>query len=320
VNGVALITDCDMGDAALEREVLERAGFSVAEAAARDEDDVIAAVAETRAIGLLVQYAPITRRVLTACPGVRALVRYGVGLDNIDVAAAAERGVAVSNVPHYGTDEVADHAITLLLSVLRGVPWWSASTARGEWPARGAHPDPAELKRQVLGLVGFGAIARGVARRAQAFGMRVLASDPYLGDDDFSALGVQRTSWEYLWRESTAISLHPPLTDSTRGCVDAAALGLLPAGAVLVNTARAGLVDRRALEASLAAGHLGAFGTDVWWDEPPRLGDELIRRPRVLATPHVAWLSPGSVVRLRREAAVLLRDALLTGNAAAARG
>lgn len=307
---VALVTDSDMGEASLEREVLEAAGFTLAEASARDEDDVIAAVAETGAVGLLVQYAPITRRVLTACPGVRALVRYGVGLDNVDVAAAEEAGVEVSNVPHYGTEEVADHATTLLLSLLRGVPWWSAATAMGEWPARGAYPDPSELSRQVLGLLGFGAIARAVARRAQAFGMRVIATDPYVDDDAFSVLRVRRAAWEELWRGSTAISVHAPLDDSTRGCVDAAALSLLPPGAVLVNTARAGLVDRSAIESSLAAGHLGGFGADVWWNEPPTPGDALIRHPRVVVTPHVAWLSPGSVVRLRREAAVLLRDAL----------
>ncbi len=311
MSGTVLITDCDMGDAVLEREVLEAAGFTVVHADARDEDAVIDAVAETGAVGLLVQYAPITRNVVTGCPGVRALVRYGVGLDNVDVDAAKEAGLAVSNVPHYGSDEVADHAITLLLSVLRGVPWWSHATANGGWPARGAFPDPAELKEQVLGLVGFGAIARAVARRAQAFGMRVIATDPYLDDAAFAGLGVERVDWEDLWRQSSAVSLHAPLIDSTRGSVDAQALGLLRPGAVLINTARAGLVDRTAVEAFLTTGRLGAFGTDVWWEEPAQAGDELIRHPRVLVTPHIAWLSPGSVVRLRREAAVILRDALL---------
>jgi D-3-phosphoglycerate dehydrogenase len=311
MSGVVLITDCDMGEASLERQVLEPAGFTLLERTARSEDDVIAAVGETGATGLLVQYAPITRRVLEACPGVRALVRYGVGLDNVDVAAAADAGVAVSNVPHYGTDEVADHAVTLMLSLLRGVPWWSASTANGEWPARGAHPDPAELKEQVLGLVGFGAIARAVARRAQCFGMRVIATDPYVDAAVVADLGVEPASWEEVWRRSTAVSLHAPLNDATRGCVDAVALGLLPRGAVLVNSARAGLVDRGAVEAALTAGQLGAFGADVWWDEPARPDDELIRSPRVLVTPHIAWLSTGSVLRLRRQAAEILRDALL---------
>jgi len=308
-----LITDCDMGPAALERSVLEPAGYRVVHAACRTEDDVIAAARQAGATGLLVQYAPITSRVLAALPDVRALVRYGIGMDNVDVDAAAELGVAALNVPDYGRSEVADHAMALVLGLLRGVPAWSAATARGEWPARGELPEPLELAACTLGLLGFGGIARLVALRAAAFGMRVIAHDPFVPDAEIRAAGARPRRPDDLWRQSTVVSLHLPLSPATRGVVDATALGLVRPGTYLVNTARAGLVDRAAMEDALRDGRLAGVGLDVWWDEPAEPDDPLTRHPAVLLTPHVAWLSSGSVRRLRTSVATRLLAALTEG-------
>lgn len=310
MKGTVLITDCDMGQPDLERSVLTAAGYDLVFAECRAEDDVTTAVAECGAVGMLVQYAPITRRVLEACPDVRGLVRYGVGLDNVDLDAAAELGVQALNVPHYGSAEVADQAVSLLVSLLRGLPWWSAATRRGEWPTRGQLPDPLELSRCTLGLFGFGAIAREVARRAQVFGMSVVAHDPYVEAADFEAAGVQGVDWNDLWRLSTAVSVHAPLTDGTRGIVNSEALNQMPRGGFLVNTARAGLVDRASVEEALASGQLAGAGLDVWWQEPADPADELLQDPRIVATPHVAWLSPGSIERLRSQAAERLVEVL----------
>jgi D-3-phosphoglycerate dehydrogenase len=315
VTGSILITDYDMGEPDVERGIVNAAGFDLATGTCRSEDDVIAAVAKTGAVGLLVQYAPITRRVLEACPNVRGVVRYGVGLDNVDLAAAAERGVEALNVPHYGSEEVADQAVSLLVSLLRGLPWWSAATRRGEWPARGVLPDPLELRECTLGLFGFGAIARQVALRTHAFGMAVVAHDPYVSSDAFSAAGVRSVEWAELWRASTAVSVHAPLTDDTRGIVNAEALNMMPAGGFLVNTARAGLVDRAALETALQTGRIAGVGLDVWWQEPADPADFLLKHPKVLTTPHVAWLSPGSVDRLRAGAARRLVESLAVAGA-----
>ena len=313
-----LITDCDMGEPTLERDILEAAGFRMVEAHCQTESDVIAAVAATGAVGLLVQYAPMTRQVFEACPSVRGLVRYGVGIDNVDVAAAAELGVTALNVPHYGSAEVADQAVTLLLSLLRGTPWWSAATRRGEWPSRGELPDPLEIAECTLGLFGFGAIAREVAVRAQAFGMTVIAHDPFVEATQFAAAGVRGVTWDELWSTSTAVSVHAPLTAGTAGRVNSAALDLMAPGGFLVNTARAGLVDRESVERALASGQLAGAGLDVWWTEPADAADPLLGHARVIATPHVAWLSPGSMRRLRSNAATSLVAVLATERAEAA--
>ena len=305
-----LITDCDMGEPTLEREILEAAGFRMVEASCTSESDVIATVAETGAVGLLVQYAPMTRHVLESCPTVRGLVRYGVGMDNVDVAAAADLGVTALNVPHYGSAEVADQAVTLLLALLRGTPWWSSATRRGEWPSRGDLPDPLEISECTLGLFGFGAIAREVAVRAQAFGMTVIAHDPYVDAANFAAAGVRGVTWEDLWTGSKVVSIHAPLTAGTAGIVNSAALDLMAPGGFLVNTARAGLADRESVERALASGQLAGAGLDVWWTEPADAADPLLRHPRVIATPHVAWLSPGSIRRLRSNAASSLVSVL----------
>ena len=298
-----LITDCDMGPADLEREVLAAAGLELTHLTCRTAADVVEQANAHRASGLLVQYAPIDRAVFEGCPQLRAVVRYGVGLDNVDLEAAAEHGVAVAGVRDYGTNEVADQATALAIALLRRVPEWSAATRAGGWPARGAIADPLELATCTLGLFGFGAIARAVAGRAAAFGLRVLAHDPYLPAEAFAASGVDRAGWDGLWSEATVVSLHAPLTTETAGAVNAAALGRMAPGGFLVNTARAGLVDRDALTAALDDGSLGGAGLDVWWTEPADPDDPLLRHPRVLVTPHVAWLSPGSMSRLRTGAA-----------------
>jgi D-3-phosphoglycerate dehydrogenase len=313
---IVLITDCDMGPADLERSVLEPVGWTVVHGQCRTEEDVVATVAETGAAGLLVQYAPITAAVLRACPSVRGLARYGVGMDNVDLATAQELGVAALNVPDYGAAEVADHTMALLLSLLRGVPRWSAATAAARWPPRGALPDPLELRECVLGLLGFGAIARRVAARAMAFGMQVLAHDPFVPPARFSAGGVRPVEFDELWRSSTAVSVHAPLTAATTGLVGTAALTLMAPGSFLINCARAGLVDRAALEAALAEDRLAGVGLDVWWEEPADADDPLLRDPRVVVTPHVAWLSPGSIRRLRSSAARRLLDVLVAAEPA----
>jgi D-3-phosphoglycerate dehydrogenase len=300
---VVLITDCDMGEPEIERRVVEEAGYRLALGDCATEDDVIATATRTRANALLVQYAPVTRRVFERCPAVRAVGRYGVGVDTVDLVAAADRGVHVVNVPEYGTAEVADHALTLLLALVRNLTFWTSETTSRRWPQPLTEQPPPELAALTLGLLGFGSIARAVATRARAFGMAILAHDPFVEGAELAAGNVEPVTWRQLWERSDAVSLHAPLSDATRASVDDAALGRMRHGSFLVNTARAGLVDRDALRCALEEGRLRGAALDVWWEEPPEAGDALLGHPRLLVTPHVAWLSRGSIGRLRRRAA-----------------
>ena len=307
-----LITDSTIGDATIERALCVPAGYALIQDQCRSEDDVIRAIGEWQPVGILVQRAPITRRVLAACHGVRVIVRYGVGLDNVDVHAAEEFGVRVLATPGYGSNEVADHAMTLTLSLLRGLSNWSRGAAMGEWPRRGRLPDPVELDHATLGLLGFGAIARRVAVRARSFDMRVIAHDPYV-ETPFPDRGVDGVNWDELWHRSTVISIHTPLTDATRGVVDRSVLGAPGGPSFIVNTARADIIDRASLEEALQGDGLLGAGLDVWWEEPPLASDALIRHPKVLLTPHVAWLSTGSVSRLQTMAVTALLEGLGQG-------
>ena len=312
MSSVILITDCDMGEPVYEQAVVERGGYKLAVANCRTEDEVIEAASSAGAVGLLVQYATISQRVLDALPEVRVVVRYGVGVDTIDLDAAAERSVKVLNVPDYGTDEVADHSVSLLLALFRDLRWWSERTRAGDWPAPARERAPAEFATRTVGLLGFGKISRAVASRIRALGSTVVAHDPMVPDDELASEGVEPVGWDALWERSDAVSLHVPLTDDTRAAVNDDALGRMPAGSFLVNTARAGLVERGALENALENGRLRGAALDVWWEEPPAKDDPLLRHPRVLATPHVAWFSEASVERLRRFAAERVVEALST--------
>ncbi len=299
-----------MGEATLERAVLEPNGYDVIHLNCRSPEDVIRAIDEVKPLGLLVQYAPITREVIKNAQNCRGLVRYGIGLDNIDLTAAKEFGIFAHNVPSYGVNEVADHAMSLILTLLRGVHTWSMQTRSGNWPTRGILQDPAELRETTLGLLGFGQISRVVASRAKAFGMKVISFDPFVDEQEFKTFGIERVDWDSLWKSSNLVSIHAPLTDQTRGIVNKSAIQMMQPGSYIVNCARAGLIDRDELEEILKTPILSGVGLDVWWQEPADQNDELIRDPKILVTPHIAWISPGSIVRLRTDAAKKLLSEL----------
>jgi D-3-phosphoglycerate dehydrogenase / 2-oxoglutarate reductase len=299
-----LITDSDLGPPDIEREVCSMAGFELVEARCRSEGEVLRAIEEVAPCGLLVQYAPITAAIMGQAPSLRAIARYGTGLDSIDVEAASRAGVVVVNVLDYAIQEVADHTLTLALMLARQLPRWSAATRRGAWPAPEPSPSPLRtLDTMTFGLTGFGRIGRAVAGRVRAFGATVIAHDPFLLSAVVENAGVQPVDWDELWARADIVSLHTPLTRETEHLVDARAFARMRPGSYLINTARAGLVDRSALEGALLAGTLAGVAVDVWWQEPPDPQDPLLRDPRMLVTPHVGYLSADSVPQLRRSAA-----------------
>ncbi len=304
-----VLVDSDFTDIDTEREVIEGAGLDLVDARAMDAPARGAAL--RAAAGLLVQYRRIDRELLQASPSLRVIATYGVGTDMIDVAAAREHGVDVRPVPDYCVDEVADHAMALVLATLRRIVALSAAVRAGEWPATGALGDLRTLTGRRFAVVGYGSIGRAVLRRAQGFGAVAVAHDPFVDPGVLRDGGVEPVSLEDAFR-CPVVSLHLPLNDDTRALVSADLLALLPDGAVLVNVARGGVVDERALRKELDSGRIAA-ALDVLANEPPRPDDLLVTAPNAIVTPHAAWYSEQALLRLRRRAADAVVDALGAG-------
>jgi len=226
----------------------------------------------------------VTRPLIEAAPRLRWIARAGAGLDNIDVATAKARGIAVLNVPGANAIAVAELVFGLLLGLLRHIPDADASVHRGEWDK--SRYMGRELRGKTLGIVGLGKIGRAVARRAQAFEMTCVGHDPIVPADEVRAMGVEPLGLEALLSRAEILTLHVPLAPGTRGMIGAAQIAKLPKGAILVNAARGGLVDETALLDALNRGALGGAALDVFGEEPPK-GSPLASHPRVVATPHI---------------------------------
>jgi D-3-phosphoglycerate dehydrogenase / 2-oxoglutarate reductase len=302
MTGVVVITDLDHDNVGPERSVLDGHDVELRVLQCRTPEEVAAQAGDADV--LINQYVPITAEALDALPRCRLVVRYGVGVDNVDVEAAAARGVWVANVPDYGRDEVADHTLALALAVLRGVVALDRSVREGTWDLEAARP-LRRLSTLTYGVVGCGAIGTAVAGRAAGLGMRVLGYDvPQVR----SAPPIERVPLEALLSSSDVVSLHAALTPDTHHLIGAAALGRMRPSALLVNTARGGLVDAAALLAALDAGELAGAALDVLEGEPPdELGWRLARHPKVVMTPHAAWYSEEAFHTLKTEVA---REAL----------
>lgn len=251
----------------------------------------------------------------------RIVVRAGIGVDNIDLAACAARNIPVCNVPDYCTGEVADHAIAMALALRRGL--FSYADLLGVDPSAGWRWDAAPLVRrlgeQTFGLVGLGRIGQAVARRARALGCRVLYYDPYVGEGPAGLDCERRDTLGGLLTDADIVSLHCPLTEQTRGLIGAPELVRMKPQAILINTARGAIVDVDALAAGLRAGRPGGAALDVLPTEPPDPDHELVAawrlQPswiagRLILSPHAAFYSPESLRELRLKAAGLVRDAL----------
>ena len=304
---VVLLTDCDLGAPELERALLADAGFELVEANCRTEEDVIAAGAD--AVGLLVQYAPVGAKAFARLDKLRAVSRYGTGVDSIDVAAARSHGVAVSGVPDYCTDEVADHTLALLLALTRGVVTGVTDVRRGAWPRASALHDLAALRDKTVGIIGVGRVGVAVAQRCAAFGCRVRGHDPYVTHKSIAARGLEPVSVDEAFA-SDIVSLHLPLNEETRGFANAGRLALMPRGGILLNVSRGGLLDETAAVAALDDGRLGGVGVDVLAVEPP-IDSALASHPQALVTPHIAFYSPAALDRLRRGVVARLVSTLL---------
>lgn len=225
----------------------------------------------------------VSARVIENAPStLKVISRYGVGYDQVDIKACGQRGIVVTNTPRVNAESVADLAFGLMLSVARQIPYANNQTKKGGWP----RITGIELYGKTLGIIGLGAIGKGVARRAKGFSMRVLAYDPAIDEDFCRQYGIEPSSLEVVLSKSDFISLHLPLKDQTRHIINSSTISMMKSGAILVNTARGGLVDEQAVYEALKSGKLGGFGMDVFEVEPPG-NSPLFELENVVVTPHM---------------------------------
>ncbi len=263
-------------------------------------DDILDVAREADAV--LVTYAKMPGELLNELKRCKVIGRFGLGVDNIDIPAAARLGITVTYVPDYCLREVSDHAMALLLALARKIPLSNRLVQSGRWEVPPIVP-LRRLEGQVLGLVGFGNIPRALAPKAKAFGLAVIAHDPYVSVDAMQTLGVQSTSFEDLLSRADFVSLHAPLSPATRSLMNAAAFASMKKGAFLVNTARGPLVDETALAAALDSGHLAGAALDVVAVEPLTKDSPLLDRDNVILTPHTAFYSVEALEELQTKCA-----------------
>jgi D-3-phosphoglycerate dehydrogenase / 2-oxoglutarate reductase len=297
---VIAITDSPFPSLDPAKKALARLDPEFRMAKSPSADDILAVARDADAI--LVTYARLAGELLRQLKRCKAIGRFGLGVDNIDLPAAKELGIAVNYVPDYCLREVSDHAMALLLALARKVPLANKLVQSGRWEV----PPIVPLRRiegQTLGLVGFGNIPRTLAPKAKAFGLNVLTHDPYVGKEALAAAGVEGVSFDDLLARSDFVSVHAPLLPATRGLMNAAAFAKMKKGAYLINTARGPLVDEPALIAALDSGQLGGAALDVVTTEPLAKDSPLLGRDNVILTPHTAFYSVEALEELQTKCA-----------------
>jgi D-3-phosphoglycerate dehydrogenase / 2-oxoglutarate reductase len=301
-----VIADYDYGDVEVEREIVEGAGFTLRALQCTSEDELVADAGD--GVAVVTQYARVGARAIAGLPHLRHIARYGVGLDIVDVDAATAAGILVTNVPaDYCRDEVADHALAMVSFFARRLRAYDESVRGGTWHWKAAAPLH-RLRGSRLGIVGLGSIGQAIAERARAFGVELVAYDPYLDAETAARVGAALVDFDELLETSDYVVIQVPLNDETRGLFDREALARMRPGAVLVNTARGPIVDAEALYDALRTGKLAGAALDDLPEEPAkqrewRPENPLLTLPNCLVTPHVAYYSEESIRYARTFAA-----------------
>lgn len=301
-----VITDFDYPDDGIERHIVESAGFELESFHALEQEEIAAVAAG--ASSLLVQYGKVGSAVIDAVPTLEHIARYGVGVDIVDVDYATRQSIQVTNVPaDYCLNEVADHAVAMLLAINRQLFSYDLAVRSGAWRWQ----DGAPIRRLgdcTVGIIGLGRIGQAIARRVSGFGSAIIAHDPFCPDRTFKHLGVSSVSRDQLLSQSDYVILQTPLTPDTVGMIGADELALMKSGAALINTARGPLVDTEALDAAIRSGHIRGAGLDDLPEEPakqidwiPR--DRLLENADTVITPHAAYYSEQSLAFCRAFAA-----------------
>jgi D-3-phosphoglycerate dehydrogenase len=299
-----LVTDFTFGNLDIEEAVLAPLGCALRPCQCRTEEALLPEVRDAEYV--LTQFAPLTERVIGAMDRARVIVRYGIGVDNVDLEAARRRSIPVCNVPAYCIDEVADHTLAFLLAATRQVVPNCLGVRSGTWRLAVPLDRMRTLRDMTVGIIGFGRIGRAVAARLAPFGPRVLAFDPAIDPAPIERAAAEPADLGRILEVSDAISLHCPSTPATRRMINAETLGRMKPGAIFLNLSRGDLVDTTALVEALERGQVGAAALDVCDPEPVPPGHPLLHKPNVVLAAHIASASPRAVRHLRETAAQLV--------------
>ncbi|MFC0471135.1 C-terminal binding protein [Halalkalibacter kiskunsagensis] len=302
-----VVTDFEYDTLAPEKEVLEKIGVEFVAVQCKTEEDVIEAAKD--ADGIINQYAPITRKVIENLTNCKVISRYGVGVNTIDVDAATEQGIIVGNVTDYCMDEVSDHAFALIMACARKVVLLNNAVKNHNWDFKVSMPIY-RLRNRVLGLIGLGRIPQSLAKKAQAFGLRVVAYDPFVSKQVADELQVELLELNELCARADFISVHAPLFESTKGMIGEEQFNVMKKEAFIINTSRGPVVDEQALIVALQESKIAGAGLDVVEQEPIQENNPLLTMDNVIINPHVAWYSEEAQLELKRKVAENVADVL----------
>ena len=302
-----VVTDFEYESLQPEIDVLSKLDVEFVKAQCKTEDEVIEACKD--ADGIINQYAPITRKVIENLENCQVIARYGVGVNTIDVEAATDHGIVVGNVTDYSIDEVSDHAFALMMALARKVVKLNSEVKTGVWDFNLGKPI-FRLRGRTLGLVGLGRIPQALAKKAQAFGLKVVAYDPFMPAEAAKELDVELLGLNDVCQVSDFVSVHAPLTESTTGMISDEQFNLMKKEAFIINTARGPVIDEQALIRALESGQIAGAGLDVTEIEPIMKNNPLLKMENVIITPHIAWYSEESELELKRKTATNVADVL----------
>ena len=295
-----IITDCDHESIDIETEILNAAGLGVELLQCRTEEDLISQCEDASIF--INQYAPITEDVMKSLTNLKLVIRYGVGVNNVDVSAATKLGIQVCNVPDYGMNEVADHALALMLSLIRKTVIMNDYTKNIKWDFKKSIPIR-RLSTLTVGVVGLGRIGRNFATKAHALGCNIIGYDPYYKPREEDGVGfITSVSIEELIKQSDVISIHCPL-EGARNLFNEEAFKNMKNTAFIVNVARGGIIDEAALDRALENGDIAGAALDCVEFEPMAPGSPLFRHENFICTPHMAWYSEEAETELKRKVA-----------------
>lgn len=305
-----VITDFEYPNVDQERKIITKFGAELHACHLKTQDEIAAETEDADAV--IVQYATITKEIIARMKHCRMIIKYGIGVNNIDSEAATAKGIYVCNVPDYGVDEVSNQAIAMMLALAKKLPIVTKALKNGEWGYSSTVP-LFRLNGSTLGLVGLGRIPSLVAHKMSNFGMKILAFDPYLSAGEAKKRGAELVDFDTLCEKSDFISIHCPLTESTTHIFNRTAFKKMKKTAFLINTARGPVIEENALVEALATGEIAGAGLDVFESEPVAKTNRLLQMDQVIATPHCAWYSEEAITTLQRKVAEEVVN-VLSGN------